>query len=45
MQRYSHPNGVITYTFDSLAGLPVAGHVSTRHGVSARRPGRRSTSA
>jgi polyphenol oxidase len=32
MQRLSHPNGVITYTFDTLAGLPVQAHVSTRHG-------------
>jgi YfiH family protein len=32
MQRIHHPNQVITYTFDSLAGLPVGVHVSTRHG-------------
>jgi polyphenol oxidase len=32
MQRIPHPNGVITYTFESLAGLPVRAHVSTRHG-------------
>ncbi|MCB0053380.1 MAG: laccase domain-containing protein, partial [Caldilinea sp.] len=32
MQRVSHANGVITYTFDALAGLPVRAHVSTRHG-------------
>ena len=32
MQRMSHANGVITYTFDSLANLPVRAHVSTRHG-------------
>jgi polyphenol oxidase len=32
MQRMSHANGVITYTFDSLANLPVKAHVSTRHG-------------
>lgn len=32
MQRITHANGVITYTFDSLAGAPVCGHVSTRHG-------------
>lgn len=32
MQRVVHSNGVITYTFESLAGLPVAAHVGTRHG-------------
>jgi YfiH family protein len=32
MQRIQHPNLVVTYTFDSLAGLPVRAHVSTRHG-------------
>ena len=32
MQRISHANGVVTYTFDSLAYLPVCAHVSTRHG-------------
>src|SRR3954462_10120155 len=32
MQRITHSNGVITYTFDSLATLPVKAHVSTRHG-------------
>ena len=32
MQRVVHANGVITYTFDSLAGLPLRAHVSTRHG-------------
>jgi len=32
MQRLTHANGVITYTFDSLAKLPVGAHVSTRHG-------------
>ncbi|MDQ3248361.1 MAG: peptidoglycan editing factor PgeF [Chloroflexota bacterium] len=32
MQRITHPNGVITYTFDSLAQLPLHVHVSTRHG-------------
>lgn len=32
MHRISHPNGVVTYTFDSLADLPVRAHVSTRHG-------------
>ena len=32
MQRILHANGVVTYTFDALAGLPVQAHVSTRHG-------------
>ena len=32
MQRITHANGVITYTFDSLAHLPVHAHLSTRHG-------------
>ncbi len=32
MQPITHANGVITYTFDSLAQLPVRAHVSTRHG-------------
>lgn len=32
MRRITHPNGVITYVFDALAGLPVSAHVSTRHG-------------
>ncbi len=32
MQRIVHENGVITYTFDDLAGHPVQVHVSTRHG-------------
>ena len=32
MRRVVHANGVITYTFESLAGLPVSAHVSTRHG-------------
>jgi YfiH family protein len=32
MQRITHANGVVTYTFDSLATLPVRAHVSTRHG-------------
>lgn len=32
MQRITHANSVVTYTFDSLAGLPVRAHVSTRHG-------------
>lgn len=32
MHRIHHANGLITYTFELLAGLPVAAHVSTRHG-------------
>ncbi len=32
MQRVTHPNGVVTYTFGSLAKRPVHAHVSTRHG-------------
>ena len=32
MQRTTHPNAVVTYTFDLLAGLPVRAHVSARHG-------------
>lgn len=32
MQRTTHPNGVITYTFNSLADRPIRAHVSTRHG-------------
>src|SRR5690242_14892660 len=32
MQRITHANGVITYTFDSLTPWPVCAHVSTRHG-------------
>jgi polyphenol oxidase len=32
MQRITHANGVITYTFDSLAAWPVRAHVTTRHG-------------
>jgi hypothetical protein len=32
MQRVQHANGVITYLFDRLGGLPVRAHVSTRHG-------------
>jgi copper oxidase (laccase) domain-containing protein len=33
MQRsITHPNGVVTYTFDSLKDHPVHAHVSTRHG-------------
>lgn len=32
MKRITHANGVITYSFDLLAGFPVSAHVSTRHG-------------
>ncbi len=32
MQRVTHPNGVITYTFDAYRSLPVSVHISTRHG-------------
>lgn len=32
MQRILHANGVVSYTFDLLAGQPVSAHVSTRHG-------------
>lgn len=32
MNRVHHANGIVTFTFESLAGLPVAAHVSTRHG-------------
>ncbi len=32
MKRITHHNGVITYTFDAYADLPVSAHVSTRHG-------------
>lgn len=32
MQRITHPNGVITYTFDSLRTQAVQAHVTTRHG-------------
>src|SRR5690606_4056766 len=32
MRRITHPNGIITYIFEALAGLPVSAHVSTRHG-------------
>jgi YfiH family protein len=32
MQRVSHPNSVVTYTFDALAAYPVEAYVSTRHG-------------
>lgn len=32
MHRAEHANGVITYTFHTLNGLPVRAHVSTRHG-------------
>lgn len=35
MHRHEHPNGIITYTFESLMGSSVQAHVSTRHsGVS-----------
>ncbi len=32
MQRIVHGNGVITWTFEGLAGYPVQAHVTTRHG-------------
>lgn len=32
MKRIQHANGIITYTFAALAGLPIAAHVATRHG-------------
>jgi YfiH family protein len=32
MQRITHPNGVVTYTFEQFAPYPVHAHVSTRHG-------------
>jgi YfiH family protein len=32
MVRVHHHNGIITYTFEQLAGAPIAAHVSTRHG-------------
>lgn len=32
MKRIAHSNGVITYVFELLEGLPVSAHVSTRHG-------------
>jgi len=32
MNRITHATGVVTYTFDTLAPLPVCAHVSTRHG-------------
>lgn len=32
MNRETHANGVITYTFESLVELPVNAHISTRHG-------------
>jgi YfiH family protein len=32
MQRVSHANSVVTYTFESLTNYPVQAHVSTRHG-------------
>ncbi len=38
MQRHTHANGVVTYTFDTLADLPVHAHVSTRHGGVSPKP-------
>ena len=32
MQRIVHPNGVVTWTFESLSGRSLRAHVSTRHG-------------
>jgi YfiH family protein len=32
MKRIHHANGVVTLTFERLEGLPVAAHISTRHG-------------
>jgi hypothetical protein len=32
MRRITHANGVVTYTFDLLADLPVQAHVAARHG-------------
>ncbi|MEZ4617092.1 MAG: peptidoglycan editing factor PgeF [Caldilineaceae bacterium] len=32
MQRVTHPNKIVTYTFATLAGQPVSAHISTRHG-------------
>ena len=32
MQRITHANGVITYSFATLGNLPVRAHVATRHG-------------
>ncbi|MEX1020438.1 MAG: polyphenol oxidase family protein, partial [Litorilinea sp.] len=32
MIRHVHANGVVTLGFESLAALPVQGHVATRHG-------------
>lgn len=32
MQRITHTNGVVTYTFDTLTALPIYAHVSARHG-------------
>ncbi len=32
MHRTSHANGVVTYHFAQLAGMPVTAHVATRHG-------------
>jgi hypothetical protein len=38
MRRVEHANGVATYVFDSLAGLPVRAHVATRHGGASPEP-------
>jgi len=38
MQRNEHANGVVTYTFDSMAGLSLAAYVSTRHGGASPAP-------
>ncbi len=32
MLRTTHANGVVTYQFEQLRGLPLAAHVATRHG-------------
>lgn len=32
MNRIEHANGVVTLGFEKLAGLPIQGHVVTRHG-------------
>lgn len=32
MHRISHPNGIVSYTFETLVDLPVRAHISTRHG-------------
>lgn len=32
MQRIEHKDGIVTYTFDQLAGYPVVAHVTARHG-------------